>query len=695
MTQAVQRITERLQRKLTHNQEYFTPAELIEVGIPDFVVARIQLELEKNLADSIVPPRTDWANMNAAEVTGAWQQFLDAIHNQLRLPHSFAKGVIENSVADLLDVLIEPRKNLGAYIFGNDDILNKEEAMERMRWVVVYRHFGTFLPRYMKNKQLEVISRQRYENAVSQIDRKLCAQYSPLNWAQLINPIFIICNGEIDPELLTRFFNDKEMPKIAARFDAKRDTVDKQLLIEVLSSPVFEDNEDDSNSYVPLSYGQPVQQNRATEEESFKKAEKDQEKAAEQEHEHEPEIRAGHLTDEPDAKEEQEAITLQRNEPKSEPSPQDESKSSMEEALSDFLNYTFKSTDELEGSEKEPESAEENTKEEPETTLGSNFRSSASYEENKDEDDEEEEVPFYKRYRAEADTEDDSIINKKTVIDEEDEDRKPLFSQFTFDEEETQEEESFADNETSTPDYKNPADEQDLEELVGNASIFSPGEDESKKKDENNDAKAEIVEEKENEKEKDEEIDDEPIYKKFRLSDDEEPGLGSSGLSKSGIKSPEPAHNESDNNEDDDVPLWKRLLEKEDDSDDTPIIKKSISLDSTSVGSRQGQAAYHAEEKEEQLRRSIAEPENNVGDRYESLKKYLKSGQKEFIRDIFKGDEQAYSECLEQMATYKSWREAGKYLTNEIFRKNKIDIYKDVTVDFTDNLHRFFMKSKS
>ena len=62
-----------------------------------------------------------------------------------------------------------------------------------------------------------------------------------------------------------------------------------------------------------------------------------------------------------------------------------------------------------------------------------------------------------------------------------------------------------------------------------------------------------------------------------------------------------------------------------------------------------------------------------------------------YVRDLFNGDESSYDYSIDQIAHFSNWREAGRYLTNEVFKRNTIDMYSDTAVDFTDKLHKFFI----
>lgn len=55
-----------------------------------------------------------------------------------------------------------------------------------------------------------------------------------------------------------------------------------------------------------------------------------------------------------------------------------------------------------------------------------------------------------------------------------------------------------------------------------------------------------------------------------------------------------------------------------------------------------------------------------------------------FIRDLFDGNEDMYSDVMEDLAQAPGWTEASSIIADRVFRPNRIDIYSDVAVDFTN-----------
>ena len=244
MQRNIQQITQRFVDRLPENEQFYRPDQLHSWGFPTFIVRRIRIELEKNLKESMLIPKTDWANTQSDKVQNAWQQFVDAIRAEARLPASYAKTVIETAVADVMEILVQPRKNVPSVIFRDDDQLSFDEVTQRVQSVVVYPHFAKLVPRYMQKKELQTLSRERCAKIVAAADEKLTKKYSPLNWAQMLEPLFKMVGGEIDTNLLRLFFEDKKMPRIARKFDLMNDALTRAELIEALSSPDMLDIDD-------------------------------------------------------------------------------------------------------------------------------------------------------------------------------------------------------------------------------------------------------------------------------------------------------------------------------------------------------------------------------------------------------------------------------------------------------------------
>lgn len=264
MRQIIQQITQKLTDRLPENDQYYRLEELRSWGFPSFIVRRIRVELKRNLSESMIIPKTDWANTKADAVLDAWQQFIDAIRDEARLPASYGQAVIETVVSDVIEMLVQPRKNVPEVIFGTKDELPATKVMERLEGIVIYRHFAVLISRYLEKKELETLTKKRCRSVITKADEKLTSGYSPLNWAQLLEPLFQLVDDGIDTNLLRLFYEDKNMPRIAKKLDLMNTTLSRAEFIETLSSPDlldFEGYEDDQSS---LFEDQPAEEKNKT-----------------------------------------------------------------------------------------------------------------------------------------------------------------------------------------------------------------------------------------------------------------------------------------------------------------------------------------------------------------------------------------------------------------------------------------------
>ncbi|MDR8389663.1 hypothetical protein NC796_00850 [Aliifodinibius sp. S!AR15-10] len=247
MERIIKHITERLVDQLPDERGTYKLSDLQQSGFPRFVIKRIQVELRRNLAESIILPETEWADMQSETVREAWDQFVSAIRAQARLPKSYTAPVVETAISDIMDILVQPRKNLPDVIFGASDVLGYYDVIDRMDAIVVYPHFATLIPRYMEKRGLNELSKEKCSQIILQADQKLTARYSPLNWAQMLEPLFILLDEQIDSSLLRLFFEDKKMMRVARRFDIMNETLNRSEFIEVLSSPDLPAEDDEQN----------------------------------------------------------------------------------------------------------------------------------------------------------------------------------------------------------------------------------------------------------------------------------------------------------------------------------------------------------------------------------------------------------------------------------------------------------------
>ena len=169
MDRTIRKITDQFVAQLPAGSDYYRIDDFKACNFPPFLIQRIRIELQWNLDESMVLPKTDWANTESETVQTAWNHFLNAIHAQVQLPEAYAKAVIETAVADVIEMLVTPRKNIPDILFGGEDQLSAEELAERTELLVVYPHFARVLTGYMERKNKLKLGRQKCKQIITPI----------------------------------------------------------------------------------------------------------------------------------------------------------------------------------------------------------------------------------------------------------------------------------------------------------------------------------------------------------------------------------------------------------------------------------------------------------------------------------------------------------------------------------------------
>jgi hypothetical protein len=237
MERIVRIVTKNLVSRLPSEQEFYRPEQLRALNIPDFIVDRVIIEMERNIDDTITLPYTEWADIKHRHVQDAWSEFTEVIRSEARLPNAYAASVIESAVSDSLDILLQPRKNIPLMIFGSERALDLKTLEDRSESVVVYKHLAAAPVKYMDRKQLDAISFEQCCRIIETVDEKIVSRYNSLSWAQLLEPLFLLLGDSIDTNLLRIFFRDKQRPRIARMFDEMNSSISRSGIIEALSSP--------------------------------------------------------------------------------------------------------------------------------------------------------------------------------------------------------------------------------------------------------------------------------------------------------------------------------------------------------------------------------------------------------------------------------------------------------------------------
>lgn len=237
MRQIIKEITDRFLSKLPAGQGYFTMTELAGYDYPGFFLELVSHELNRKFNESIPFPQNEWIKPNSEKVKRAWSQFKESITTEVSLPSDKAAPIFEHCVEELVNTLVEPRKYVPKILFGDQNSLTSDEVEANARRLVVYEHFPNALIRYMFKRNFDTIGIEKGTVVISQIDDKLTENYTPLNWVQLLEPWFTLMNNEIDSQLLSRFFREKNRTGWGNRFQKVNKSIKRNEIIDILSEP--------------------------------------------------------------------------------------------------------------------------------------------------------------------------------------------------------------------------------------------------------------------------------------------------------------------------------------------------------------------------------------------------------------------------------------------------------------------------
>jgi len=616
MEQLIRNITTSITDQLSGDKSFYTPDELREYEIPEFLIQRVEIEIYRNLNDSIVPPHSEWADMSAREVEQAWEQFIEAIVAEVRMPASFATTVFETAIADVMEMILQPRKAIPEIIFGPQKKLTMQEVEKQISTVTVNSHLAQAVYKYMIRKDINEIEIGNARRIVMKVDERITANYNSLNWAQLLQPLFILAGPKVDTELFRIFFRDRNMDRISRRFDLLNGSLNKIEFIETLSSPdllneegyeddqvslfdVQQENEPDSGSRDNSASGPKTDVNKPTPKDSERYQDSSTADSAEK------------TGSEPKQKVDSDTVPAEGNDlvesdntGESNPDQDDDNEENDDSLLSSYQTETYQP----EFNEEEPDGLVDRQQDEAEA-------------EEVDIDEQDGDEPLYSRF--------DEGFDDQSEVEEETDDR--FADRFTSEEEEDTDEE---------PDSTNEAD--DTEKLVVDAPETSAV-----------DSEEQVI-----------------------------TGLG--------------PDRESDDNNDEDSPIWQAFLGDEDHvkDDDIPEYSEFAELDEE-TGDEEGASATIKDSYDEDEPLIDLTVKDTDVDSAEHLIGWLKDDEDRFTSHIFSGSEKAYEEALIDLNQLDNWKQASRFIEKEIFARNLIDMYDEEAVDFTDRLQIYFDEYKS
>lgn len=239
MQKVIDQITDKFIGQIGTERPFYSPQQLLKAEIPVYIVERIRLLLEDKVLSDLKKTDSVWVDTENKLFVSAQNDFENAAISCSVIPHQKLYDILHATVSDIVSVLVEPRKNIAPYIFRKETVLSFQEVSKRCSRLMVYKHFGTAIPLYMKKRELDELTIERCQSLVSNLDARIVSDYTAENWSQKLEMLFSLCGGKLAPELLQRFFRDKGFDNTAEIFSSIDVAVTQSTFIEMLSTENF------------------------------------------------------------------------------------------------------------------------------------------------------------------------------------------------------------------------------------------------------------------------------------------------------------------------------------------------------------------------------------------------------------------------------------------------------------------------
>jgi len=593
MQQIIKNKTLELLNRLSDQHMYYTPTDLIDAGYPEFLVERIRLEIERNLADSVSLPESEWADMRADQVQDAWDHFLIAIRAETRIPVAYCQSVIENAVEDVLDLFSKPRNYILETLFRNENEAGFDELISRRKWIVVHGVLADSILRYMQRKNLTTLTREKAEYILVEVDKKLTSGFTPLKWAQHLDILFQFLENQVPSHILSEYFVDRGMLSEAKQINRGKEIVNRSSFIEMISEAGIYADDDLNDSPFIAARNQPSEDTDSTNiNDTTNRVD---------------------FTIAPDFSN----VNVDQTEIK-----EDESDSlTLEQAFE--LDQQGSSINDFNSDEEDPFDFDESSK----ATSGERL-----------------------------DDTKDNIVNEEL--------------DYNFDKVDAESQQEVKD------DSKDLINEENNDEILESAISNDSHEQDT------------IL----NQFLQPDETEIEPVEEKSNLSDVESEqfvSLADQFLENSGEDS-------------DDLSISQSLAtDPIIDSDTEEETIESDFVDETMNGNIHANNGTHIQSapniSDVQADEPVEDDEHVIylTERAKQLLAILEPNLEEFIIEVFLNDELEFYKHLENITAYTEWRMAGRYITRDVFDKNRIDLYSEPAVMFTDAVQEFFDQNEN
>lgn len=690
----VENLTQTLLNQLPKGKKAYSLSDLAALNLPVFLYKQLTGKLFQEFSESLPYPQSVWADLTGETSEMNWIHFKDSAKKRLLLPVDKAESVISSSVLDCLGLILRPYKTIPVLLSGDNKVLRRDNLAERSTLITINSYLAWALLRYMEKRNLDEISKEDAEALLKKIDVRLSSGYHPLNWLTAVKPLYELYGDQVEATLLQRFFEERTYYNYAKEFERSDKKISGRTFIEILSSPgliyVKGYSESQQSLFDQFPDSQVVEEKREENTPTLTTTSEPSEDVAGDEDEDQAESSDFN------------SLFLQKEEELDESEPDEIADTD----LGDYLRGEFS-----EENDEKPDSSDriqEEGLDEPESNLVLDTDPDESgYEDLSHE-------AFYDKYEEQTDPSD---LNEMDDLVGSESDREEKADLYEFDDDD-----SLVDisGEEKQHEERPPWEDQERSEYTSREDEDAESDEEEPTDDESILSRFVF----------DESIDDEDqfsfesadevqsIYDEMRLSSDESEAelrdlfsteIGEQDsisdeldepvsepeteLSEEEVVQADYSEEDTVSDQSDDLPMWQSFLERDDPERDPPFLldiddKKEIKDEDEEAET--DEYGYITEPIFD-----LTQPTTEPGELIEDVAEWMADASDEFTREIFGGSETAYEEALAKIMRFKEWKQAARYIELEIFSRNRIDIYDEIAVDFTDRLHTFFIENRS
>jgi len=114
------------------------------------------------------------------------------------LPREDCLRLLKHSARLTYEYLSRPQHFLSKYLYAESYELKAEMICSALELFVEYAYLPEVMRQYLAKKKLDSLSEERFEKLIADIDKKVCATYTPAEWMHLLEPLyeFYLLGGE-------------------------------------------------------------------------------------------------------------------------------------------------------------------------------------------------------------------------------------------------------------------------------------------------------------------------------------------------------------------------------------------------------------------------------------------------------------------------------------------------------------------